>query len=74
MNSINKTARIAGALYFIYIAITILADASCTNLIVFGDAIATANNILVSEQLFRINKSLSKFMSVNSKWTRMRSN
>ena len=54
MNSMKKTARIAGGLYFIYIIATIFADASRTKLIVFGDAIATANNILASEQLFRV--------------------
>lgn len=54
MNSIKKTARIAGALYLIYIAATIFANATRTKLIVFGDAIATANNVLASEQLFRI--------------------
>ena len=54
MNSIKKTARMAGVLYFIYIVTTIFANASRTKLIVFGDAIATANNILASEWLFRI--------------------
>lgn len=54
MNSMNKTARIAGALYFIYIVATIFANVSRTNLIVVGNAIATANNILASEGLFRI--------------------
>jgi len=50
----KKTARIAGALYFIYIVVTILADATRTKLIVFGDAVGTANNILASQQLFRV--------------------
>ena len=54
MNTNKKTARIAGALYFIYMVATIFADASRTKLVVFGDAIATANNILASEWLFRI--------------------
>lgn len=54
MNSMNKTARIAGALYFIYMVATIFANASRTKLIVFGNATATANNILASEGLFRI--------------------
>ncbi len=54
MNTMNRTARIAGALYFIYIVATIFANASRTKLIVFGNAIATANNILASEGLFRI--------------------
>ena len=54
MNSLNKNARIAGSLYFIYIVATIFADASRTKLIVFGDALATANNILASEGQFRV--------------------
>ena len=54
MNTNKKTARIAGALYFLYMVATIFADASRTKLVVFGDAMATANNILASEQLFRI--------------------
>ena len=55
MNSINKTARIAGFLYLIYIVTTIFADVLLrTKLIVFGDAAATANNIMASEWLFRI--------------------
>ena len=54
MNTNKKTARIAGFLYLIYIVATIFANTSRTNLIVFGDAVATANNILASEWLFRI--------------------
>lgn len=54
MNTNKKTARIAGFLYFIYIVTTMFADVSRTKLIVFGDAVATANNILTSEWLFRI--------------------
>lgn len=54
MSNNKKTARIAGFLYFIYIAATIFANASRTQLIVFGDAAATASNILASEWLFRI--------------------
>ena len=54
MNTNKKTARIAGALYFLYMVTTIFANATRTKLIVFGDAMATANNILASEQLFRI--------------------
>lgn len=50
----NKTARIAGALYFMYIVATIFANVARTKLIVFGDAVATANNILASDGLFRI--------------------
>jgi hypothetical protein len=54
MNTNKKIARIAGILYLIYIVTTIFANASRTKLIVFGDTIATANNILASEWLFRI--------------------
>ena len=55
MNSIKKTARIAGFLYFLYMVTTILADVfGRSNLIVFGDASATASNIMASEWQFRI--------------------
>lgn len=54
MNTNKKTARIAGFLYLLYIVATIGADVSRSRLIVFGDATATANNILASEWLFRI--------------------
>jgi hypothetical protein len=55
MNSINKTARIAGFLYLIYILITIPADVLARSpLIVYGDAIGTAKNIMASEWQFRI--------------------
>ncbi|MCO5245691.1 MAG: DUF4386 domain-containing protein [Caldilinea sp.] len=54
MNTNNKTARIAGFLYLLYIVVTIGADVSRSRLIVFGDATATASNILASEWLFRI--------------------
>jgi Domain of unknown function (DUF4386) len=55
MNTINKTARRAGFLYFIYIVITIVADVfGRSKLIVFGDAAATARNITASEWQFRL--------------------
>ena len=55
MNSIKKTARMAGFLYFIYIVIHIFADVmGRSKLIVFGDAAATAQNIMASEWQFRI--------------------
>lgn len=54
MNSINKTARLAGTLYLLLLPLgifgLILVQA---NLIVPGDAAATARNILASESLFR---------------------
>ena len=49
----RKTARIAGSFYLIYILTTILASTVRSQLIVFGDAAATANNIVGSELLFR---------------------
>jgi hypothetical protein len=54
VNTNKKTARMAGFLYLIYIVATMIAQVSRTKLIVFGDAIATAKNILASEWLFRI--------------------
>jgi hypothetical protein len=55
MNSLNKTARMAGFLYLMYMLITIPADALARSpLIVFGDAAATARNIMASEWQFRI--------------------
>ncbi len=55
MNSINKTARMAGFLYLIFIVITIAADVLARSpLIVFGDVAATARNITAAEWQFRI--------------------
>jgi len=55
MNSIKKTARMAGFLYFIYIVIHIFADViGRSKLIVFGDAATTAKNIMASAWQFRI--------------------
>ena len=55
MNSLNKTARMAGFLYLMYIIITIPADALARSpLVVFGDAATTARNIMASEWQFRI--------------------
>jgi hypothetical protein len=54
MNSIHKTARTAGFLYLIYIIVSILADVlGRSPLIVFGDAAATASNLMVHEWQFR---------------------
>jgi len=49
----NKIARIAGLFYLIYILTTVLAAVVRSRIIVFGDAAATANNIIGSELLFR---------------------
>jgi len=54
MNSINKTARMAGFLYFIYMATHIISDVWRDSFIVLGDAAATANNIMAHEGLFTI--------------------
>jgi hypothetical protein len=55
MNSINKTARMAGFLYLSYFVVEILADAfGRSPLIVMGDAAATASNIVAHEWQFRI--------------------
>ncbi|CAG1013981.1 hypothetical protein ANAEL_04855 [Anaerolineales bacterium] len=55
MNSLNKTARMAGFLYLIYMIITIPADALARSpLIMFGDAATTARNIMASEWQFRV--------------------
>jgi hypothetical protein len=55
MNSNQKTARMAGLLYFIYFVVEILADAfGSSPLIVFGDAAATAGNIVAHQWQFRI--------------------
>ena len=55
MNTNNKTARMAGLLYLIYIVITIVADVfGRSPLIVYGDAATTARNIMAAEWQFRI--------------------
>jgi len=53
--NIARMARMAGFLYLLSIVTLIFADLFGHNkLIVFGDAAATANNIMASEWLFRI--------------------
>ncbi len=55
MNTNNKTARLAGFLYLIYIVIHVFADViGRSSLIVFGDAAVTAQNMMASEWQFRI--------------------
>jgi hypothetical protein len=54
MNSVKKTARMAGFLYLIYILTTAFAGVVRSNLIVSGDAVTSAKNIMASEGLFRI--------------------
>lgn len=55
MSLINKTARMAGLLYFIYFAVEISADLLARSpLIALEDAVATVSNIAAHEGLFRI--------------------
>jgi hypothetical protein len=50
----RKTARMAGLFYLIFILTTVLASYIRGNIIVPGDAVATANNIVASQGLFRV--------------------
>ncbi len=53
--SIARKARMAGFLYLIYMVTTVLAEVLARSpLIVFGDAAATARNIMAAEWQFRI--------------------
>jgi Domain of unknown function (DUF4386) len=55
MNSINKTARMAGFLYLVLAVLSAFGLVYVPSvLIVPGDAAATANNIVTSESLFRL--------------------
>jgi hypothetical protein len=55
MNTTKKTARMAGLFYLIFIVLSMLTDMiSRSKIIIYGDAAATAKNILASEGLFRI--------------------
>jgi hypothetical protein len=55
MNSINKTARMAGFLYLIYMIVEIVADVlGRSPLIAMGDAAGTAGNLVAHESQFRI--------------------
>ena len=55
MNSINKTARIAGLLYLVIAFLAPFGEMFARqSLIVPGDAAATASNIMASEGLFRL--------------------
>jgi len=50
----RKTARMAGLFYIIFILTTVLATYVRGRFIVSGDAVATANNIVSSQGLFRV--------------------
>src|SRR3972149_11077397 len=62
MNSINKTARIAGILYFMYIVTSIIGNEF--GRFVFVDAPVTVNNIMAHESQFRIGLVISLFSVV----------
>jgi hypothetical protein len=62
MNSVNKTARMAGLLYFIYVIASIIAD--LFGHFVFTDASAAVNHIMAHESLFRIGVVTSLFAYV----------
>jgi hypothetical protein len=62
MNSINKTARMAGLFYLIYIIASVVAD--LFGHFVFADASATINHILAHESQFRIGVVISLFSHV----------
>jgi hypothetical protein len=53
MNSLKKTARVAGLMYLGNIITGVFAQVVRSTLIVPGDAAATAKNIMASEWLFR---------------------
>jgi hypothetical protein len=55
VNAINKLARVAGLLYLLLIPLSTFGMLYVRyNLLVPGDAAATASNILASESLFRL--------------------
>jgi hypothetical protein len=62
LNSIKKTARIAGLFYFTYIIASVIAD--LFGHFVFADAQATVNNIIAHESLFRMGVLISLFSQV----------
>ena len=62
MNSIDKTARIAGILYFMYIVTSFIAN--MFGRFVFVDAPVTVNHITAHESLFRIGFVISLFSVV----------
>jgi len=62
MNSINKTARMAGLFYFIYVIASIIAD--LFGHFVFADASTTVNHIITHESLFRTGVVISLFSYV----------
>jgi hypothetical protein len=65
MNTPQKTARIAGLLYLIYIVVHVFADIlGRSRIIVYGDVAKTAGNIMASASQFRIGFILDLFAAV----------
>jgi hypothetical protein len=62
MSSINRTARIAGLFYLVYVIASIVAD--LFGHFVFVDASATVSYIMAHESLFRIGVVISLFAQV----------
>ena len=62
MNAIDKTARIAGFLYLLYIVTSVIANRF--GRFVFVEAPVTVNNILIHESQFRVGFVLSLFSVV----------
>ena len=61
----DKTARIAGLLYLIYILVHVSSDViGRSGIIVYGDAATTAQKILASAWRFRIGFMLELFAAV----------
>jgi hypothetical protein len=54
MNTIKRTARIAGLLYLTLVPLGFFGMYVSSRLVVSGDAATTASNIMASERLFRI--------------------
>ncbi len=65
MNSLNKNARMAGALYLLYIVLHIFADViGRSKIIVYGNAAMTTHNIVTSALEFRIGYVVDLFAAV----------
>jgi hypothetical protein len=65
VNTTKKTARMAGLLYLIYIVIHVFADViGRSKIIIYGDAAATAENILASAWQFRLGFMLDLFAAI----------
>ena len=65
MKNIQKTARLAGGLYLVYILFTVLANAvGRGSILIPGDAAQTAANILAHESQFRVGVVLELSSSV----------